>query len=451
MAKRPTRPAPTSLGIPHIAVPRASAGLPSGGAIRAGHTGRYLILMEPSDTKTGAKALETGAGMKMMGVAGLDGASISAEAIPQSQGIVFHDLGIAVVNAAPDQYRSVSDTVAAAASLRTMEAERFVYAIGGFDASYLEGYRDAVDHLVDGILASRTGTQALSVQSMDETSLSWGLQITNVANSRFTGKGIKIAVLDTGLDLSHPDFAGRVLKTQSFVEGVDTVQDGHGHGTHCAGVACGTARPTRMPRFGVAPDADLFVGKVLNDAGTGTDSDIFGGLSWAIASGCDIVSMSLGAPVEQGTAFSPSYEQAAQRALAQGCLIIAAAGNDSNRPQIVKPVSHPANCPSIVAVAALDQQSAPAWFSNAGLNPDGGQVDIAAPGVDVISDWPAPDLYKSESGTSMATPHVAGIAALFAEANPGTRGRALLALLAQHARRLDAASTDVGSGLAQAP
>jgi subtilisin family serine protease len=152
-----------------------------------------------------------------------------------------------------------------------------------------------------------------------------------------------------------------------------------------------------------------------------------------------------------GQSFSQVFEQAASRALAAGTLIIAAAGNESRRPQTVAPVAHPANCPSIMAVAALDSAFRVAPFSNQGINPQGGQIDIAGPGVDVRSSWPRPTLYNTISGTSMATPHVAGIAALWAQSNAAFRGRALMSVLTQSARRLNLSARDVGAGLVQAP
>jgi subtilisin len=114
-------------------------------------------------------------------------------------------------------------------------------------------------------------------------------------------------------------------------------------------------------------------------------------------------------------------------------------------------VGHPANCPSIVAVAALDPELGVAPFSNGGVNPQGGEIDIAAPGVKVRSTWPRPQLYHTISGTSMATPHVAGITALWAEANPGVRGVALRDLVLRHAQGMSLPATDVGAGLVQAP
>jgi subtilisin family serine protease len=141
----------------------------------------------------------------------------------------------------------------------------------------------------------------------------------------------------------------------------------------------------------------------------------------------------------------------ARRALAAGSVIIAAAGNDSHRPDDIAPVSHPANCPSIMAVAALDDRLAVAPFSSGGIVAGGGEVDIAAPGVDILSSWPAPEHYNRISGTSMATPFVAGVAALRAQSDKSLRGQALLASLTQTAKPLDAPARDVGAGIVQAP
>ena len=142
------------------------------------------------------------------------------------------------------------------------------------------------------------------------------------------------------------------------------------------------------------------------------------------------------------------YEVIADICLDAGCLIVAAAGNESRRPFRIAPVGSPANCPSILSVAALTPDLDAASFSNGGINP-GQAVDIAAPGVDILSSVPGG--HDRFDGTSMATPHVAGIAALYAELDPKFRGRALWAILMQQARGLPLPGRDVGRGLVQAP
>jgi subtilisin family serine protease len=261
--------------------------------------------------------------------------------------------------------------------------------------------------------------------------------------------------LDTGIDLDHPDFAGRPIVSRSFVAG-GTINDMNGHGTYCAGIACGPAKPATPPRYGIASNAELHIGKVIADNGHGTDGSILAGIDWAVQCGCAIVSLSMGTPVARGESYSLGYEQVAQRALAAGTLIMAAAGNDSLRPDAIAPVDHPANCPSILAIAAVNEYLQIAPFSCGGvnvhgINVHGGEVDIAAPGVAIRSAWPRPALYRTNSGTSMATPFAAGIAALLAEANPTARGRALLSLLTQRAKPLSLPARDVGAGLIQAP
>ena len=170
-------------------------------------------------------------------------------------------------------------------------------------------------------------------------------------------------------------------------------------------------------------------------------AQILAGMNWAIANRCAVISMSLRAPVGP----QPSYTAAGTAALGAGCLIVAAAGNDSNRPALVAPTGAPANSPTIVAVAAVDSALRIATFSN------GGKIDIAGPGVNVFSSWPRPVLHNTISGTSMATPHVAGCAALWAQSNAFLRGAALRARLTATARHLPLPPSDVGAGLVQAP
>jgi subtilisin family serine protease len=463
----------------------------NGDFIAPGTTGKYLVLLREGSVKAGVKAMKDAAGLRVATTSDFSDGAVEGKQLAESEAILFEDLGVAVVDSAPEQIRALGAAAAEENSILAIEPERVVYALPaagtapartivteepeggefftapppaeispipsvatGFPIEFLRGYREAVNHLVDKLLSAGGVNEGAVgeavIAALNEAEFTWGLQLTKAASSNFSGKNIKVAVLDTGLDLGHPDFVGRSINSRSFVAG-QAVQDGHGHGTHCIGTACGKKRPAQLPRYGIAFNAEIFAGKVLSNQGSGGDSGILAGIQWALTNKCHVVSMSLGAAVSAGQSFSQIFEQVARRTLAAGTLIVAAAGNESARPGLINPVGHPANCPSILAVGALDQQLRVASFSNGGLNPQGGQVDIAGPGVAVISSFPRPTLRRTLNGTSMATPHVAGIAALLAEANPGARGRALASLLIQSARRLSLPARDIGSGLVQAP
>lgn len=445
-----------------------SAGEPgSSGTAPSGTTGRVLVAFKDGVATRGVDGLCKALGLSIASTADAKDGGGHVESLGESQGLMFPDLGIAVVKTVPSEIHAFAATENS--HILAIEPERIVYAIedapeasaprtsvlrsSGIAVSpdYLRGYREAVNELCDKLLGPAADLVAEGLAPLlSEIEVTWGLQATKVPASHFTGKGIRVAVLDTGLDLGHPDFAGRRVTSKSFVRG-QAVQDGHGHGTHCIGTSCGPRRPETLPRYGIAYGAEIFAGKVLSNQGSGGDADILAGMQWAITNRCAVVSMSLGAPVQVGQTFSQVFEQAAMRALAAGTLIIAAGGNESQRPQDIQPVGHPANCPSIMAVGAVDRNCQIAPFSSGGLIPQGGQVDIAAPGVDITSSWPRPKLYNTISGTSMATPHVAGIAALWAESNPAYRGRALMSILTQSARRLSLPGRDVGAGLVHAP
>lgn len=281
----------------------------------------------------------------------------------------------------------------------------------------------------------------------DTGQFTWGLQAVGADLSSYTGKGINLAVLDTGFDANHPDFAGRNVTTKSLVDGEDAA-DSHGHGTHCIGTSCGPRTPEQGPGYGVANEANIFAGKVLGADGSGSDSNILAGINWALENKCQVISMSLGADVKT---VHPPYVTAGRRALELGSLIVAAAGNNAQR-SAGNPgfVGAPANSPYIMAVAAVDSKLAVADFSAQAISTEGGEVDIAGPGVDVYSSWPGSRRYNTISGTSMATPHVAGLAALLAEST-GLRAQELWDKLVQETRSLSLPATDVGAGLAQAP
>lgn len=423
-------------------------------------TGRYLVLLPEEDVDAGIRALTDSTGISAVArAADFAGHAFTAAQLASEGASVFDSLGVAVVSLDPDRVQSIRAAAATGGAVLAVEPERVVYAIAtstntSLTAEYLRGYRDSIDQLVARIIPSESEIAAALVDG----AATWGLQATKVVDSPYSGQGVKVAVLDTGFDLEHPDFAGRKISTQSFING-EAVQDGNGHGTHCIGTACGPKSPPTLPRYGIAYNAEIFAGKVLSNRGSGADGGILAGIEWAINNGCKVISMSLGAPTNPGDTYSPIYEQVGQRALRQGSLIIAAAGNESDRRSgRFNPVGYPANCPSIMAVAALDAELQVSFFSTRSINPKGGHIDIAGPGGNagapplpqVYSTWPMPTRYRSISGTSMATPHVAGIAALYAEAT-GLSGQALWGLLMRDAQRLLLPSVDVGVGLVQAP
>jgi subtilisin len=380
--------------------------------------------------------------------------SMRQKHLAPGEGMLFERLGAAVLQGDPDQVRALASRAVAQTLL--VERERYVRATGlrrgsaGVTAQ-APGAGLSSDH-PGGDAGAPDSRQPVpwTLPLADTTLTSWGLQATRILSSRYSGRGIRVAMLDTGFDLEHPDFSGRTIVAQSFVTGLP-VDDANGHGTHSAGIACGPQRPGQPPRYGIAFGADVYIAKVLDDDANGTDGGVLAGIDWAVRNNCCVVSMSLGTPVALGDPHSQVYEQIAVRALAAGSLLIAPAGNGSQRPDRIAPVEHPANCPSILAVGAIDQSLAMAPFSNGGLNRDGGEVDLAAPGIAILSASPRPTLHQTGCGTSTAACFVAGIAALLAEANTAARGAALRSLLLQTSLALPVPARDVGAGLVQAP
>ena len=406
-------------------------------------TGRYIITFREDAVTEGLDLLSDQTGIRgLANAADFPDSALDFGEIEAAGGAVFPTLGIAVVTLDEGGFSSVMTSAGEDSAILAIEPESIFYAIEeGLSVDYLQGYRDAVNHLYEKATTTDEADIQKQVCFADDTEFTWGLKATKAMKSLLTGNGMKVAVLDTGMDLLHPDFAGRSIVSQSFVPG-EAVQDGMGHGTHCIGTACGF-KDINGRRYGIASESTIYVGKVLSNAGSGATGWIIAGMEWAIANGCQVISMSLG-----NTDRNPSiaYENVGRRALKNGCLIVAAAGNHGP-----KPVGQPANSPSIMAVAAVDSCLKVAEFSSpSGVFP-GCKVDIAAPGVKVYSSLPVDKgRYAAWNGTSMATPHVAGIAALYAEST-GKRGAQLWQVLTSHAMTLQLPSARVGSGLVQAP
>lgn len=242
------------------------------------------------------------------------------------------------------------------------------------------------------------------------------------------GQGVKVAVLDTGIDAEHPDFAGAIVAERDFTGSASGADDRFGHGTHVASIITGSGAAANGRYQGVAPDAALINGKVLGDTGDGNDSGIIGGMEWAVEQGADVINMSLGSPFA-GDGSTDPMDAAVNRLTAQsGALFVISAGNWG--PSDIT-VASPGSADAALTVGAVDGRDALAEFSSRG--PRKGDLaikpDITAPGVAIAAalagdsvvgeQYPVVDgAYVRLDGTSMSAPHVAGAAAILRSARP---------------------------------
>jgi len=306
----------------------------------------------------------------------------------------------------------------------------------------------------------------------------WGIGYVGADQSHWDGSGVKVAVLDTGIDRAHPAFAGMDLVEEDFSGSGNG--DRQGHGTHCAGTIFG--RDVNGVRIGIARGVQhALIGKVLDDSGSGESAMIFKAMSWALNNNANIISMSLGfdftglvdrlvaakwpPPLAASTALE-SYRSnlrmfdaimgilRANKDFGNEPLVVVAAGNESQRdvnPQYRIAASLPAAAVDVVSVAAVDQEGRVANFSNS-------NAVLCGPGVDILSAWPNNRL-NSISGTSMACPHVAGLAALWWQlvtaqqppANAAKVKNQMLAALKQAGLHPAFNEEDFGQGLVTAP
>jgi subtilisin family serine protease len=269
----------------------------------------------------------------------------------------------------------------------------------------------------------------------------------------YTGEGVTVAVLDTGVDTTHPDLDDVTIGARDFT-GAGTTTDGFGHGTHVASIALGSGEASGGANRGVAPGADLLVGKILADDGYGRTSWMIDGMEWAASEDADIVNLSLGQPGYYSDGTDPSSLAVDALSAEHGTLFVIAAGNEGEYGNGT--VTAPGSAGSALTVGAVDDADEVTWFSSRG--PRGGdnalKPDVAAPGDAIVAARAAgttmgpvvDDLHVSASGTSMATPHVAGAAAVLKQARPELTGQELKSILMGSAQDTPGTVWDEGAG-----
>ncbi|UXY29553.1 S8 family peptidase [Streptomyces sp. HUAS TT20] len=239
----------------------------------------------------------------------------------------------------------------------------------------------------------------------------------------YTGKGVKIAVLDTGVDTTHPDLKDQVVDSKNFSAAADAT-DHFGHGTHVASIAAGTGAKSGGKYKGVAPDAKILNGKVLDDTGSGDDSGILAGMEWAAQQGASVINLSLGG--YDTPEIDPLEAEVNKLSTEKGILFAIAAGNEGP-----ESIGSPGSADAALTVGAVDKSDKLADFSSTGPRTGDGAIkpDVTAPGVDITAAaakgsvidqevGEKPEGYLTISGTSMATPHVAGAAAILKQEHP---------------------------------
>ena len=297
----------------------------------------------------------------------------------------------------------------------------------------------------------------LQIFTMAET-LDWGVDRidADAVHESNNGTGVKVAIMDTGIDYNHPDLAANYEGGYDFggdysgAPNDSDPMDFNGHGTHCAGIVA-AVKGNEIGVIGVAPEADLYAVKVFTDDGYGRYSDVIEALEWCIDTRTDddpdndiqVISMSFGSKLSDG---DPGIESWINAAFDAGILLVGAAGNEGNAAGVGDNVIYPARYESVIAIAATDSSDDRASFSSTGP-----AVKLAAPGVSIYSTYPG-DGYVAMSGTSMACPHVTGTAALVWNSYPESGNTEVRQRLQETAEDLGAVGKDnkFGYGLTDA-
>jgi len=305
-----------------------------------------------------------------------------------------------------------------------VDGEPYIFNIGNFHAisgevyvpSGIETLVTSYSHMVSAIFEEHEFHVLL------DTSVDY-IRAKQVWNYGYKGAGEVIAIIDTGIDDGHMDLdEGKVIAWKDWINNRAEPYDDHGHGTHCASIAAGTGEASGGTYTGVAPEASLIGLKVLNSAGSGSESDIIAAVQWCVDNkdkyGIDVISMSLGA--SRDCDGSCSMCQAVDNAWDEGLFVAVAAGNDGPSRNTI---GCPGNAWKVMTVGAIDDSTGSiASFSSRGPTKDTRlDPDICAPGVSITAAKAGTtDDYTTMSGTSMATPHIAGVAALLIDAKGGS-------------------------------
>lgn len=269
----------------------------------------------------------------------------------------------------------------------------------------------------------------------------WGLQDikANLAWDKVSPAqraNVTVAILDTGINANHEDLQASIVPGYNFIDNNNNPMDGHGHGTHVAGIAAAITNNGKGIA-GIAGGAKIMPVKVMNDSGSGDYASIINGIKYAADHGAKVISMSLGGP-----GFSQAMQDAVDYAISRGASVVAASGNSNSA------VAFPGNCNGVITVGAVDSNNQRASFSNYGP-----EMDVVAPGVNIISSYKgSASSYTSMSGTSMATPFVAGVTALVRAANPNLTSAEVTRIIDETATELGNAGFDnyYGYGLVDA-
>ncbi len=372
--------------------------------------------------------------------------TVVAMILTLGSGLIAQNAGAAAANNAVGRYVITYRPGTSAATLSQGQAD-----IVGLSGQVRHQYRNFKMQSADLTSAAaaqlRRNPAILAVEkdiivTVADDTLDWGVtrvEAPTAQASGYKGAGVDVAVIDTGIDTTHEDLVANLKGGYSAVSYTTSYDDDHGHGTHCAGTIA--ADDNGLGVLGVAPDANLYAVKVLDSAGSGTLTDVVEGIDWAVSQGVDIISMSLGS--SSGTT---AMETAVNNAVNKGVLVVAAAGNSGNSSGTNDNVGYPARYPAAIAVAATDSNNVRAYFSSTGP-----AVDVAAPGVSIESTYPD-NQYAYMSGTSMATPHVAGVLAVLKSQYPALSASELRSVLEWSARDLGTAGIDnwYGYGLVTA-